>query len=130
MVLELGLCYLSSSSSCNSSFNSGSSAVRRLLLAHCLLLVQIQSLPSAHCPHLQPRSLQSLPCGPSAIRHPPDNLFSRVGTLVGSGRRVRDPPRIWELDWLHLPPVFTSRCLTPTVDATPFVASASTSFAQ
>jgi hypothetical protein len=27
----------------------------------------------------------------------------RTGTLVGSGHQLRDPPHLWELDWLHLP---------------------------
>jgi hypothetical protein len=54
----------------------------------------------------------------------------RTGTLVGSSCRLRDPPRLWELDWLHLPPAFTLRQSTPTADAAPFVVSASTSFAQ
>jgi hypothetical protein len=54
----------------------------------------------------------------------------RTGTLVGSGRRLRDPPHHWELDWLHLPPASTSRQLTPAADVTPFVVSTSTSFAQ
>jgi hypothetical protein len=51
-------------------------------------------------------------------------------TLVGSGHRLGDPPRLWELDWLHLPSVSTSRYSTPIVNATPCVAFASTSFAQ
>jgi hypothetical protein len=51
-------------------------------------------------------------------------------TLVGSGRRLCDPPRIWELDWLHLPPASTTRQSTPIANVTPFVVSASTSFAQ
>jgi hypothetical protein len=54
----------------------------------------------------------------------------RTETLVGSGRQLRDPPRLWELDWLHLPLASTSCQSTPTADATPFVVSASTSFAQ
>jgi hypothetical protein len=33
----------------------------------------------------------------------------RTGTLVGFGRRLRDPPRLWELEWLLLPPASTSR---------------------
>jgi hypothetical protein len=54
----------------------------------------------------------------------------RTGTLVSSSHWLRDPRRLWELDWLHLPPVSTSSCSTPTIDATLCVASASTSFAQ
>jgi hypothetical protein len=54
----------------------------------------------------------------------------RTETLVGSGHRLCDPPRLWELDWLHLPPVSPSHCSTPTTIVTPCVASASTSFAQ
>jgi hypothetical protein len=54
----------------------------------------------------------------------------RIGTLVGFGRRHHDPPRIWELDWLHLLPASTLRQSTPTADVTPFVVSASISFAQ
>jgi hypothetical protein len=36
----------------------------------------------------------------------------RTWTLVGSGRQLCDPPRLWKLDWLHLPPVSTSHCST------------------
>jgi hypothetical protein len=36
----------------------------------------------------------------------------RTGTLVGSGCQLRDPPRLWKLDWLHLPLVSTSCCST------------------
>jgi hypothetical protein len=53
-----------------------------------------------------------------------------IGTLVGSGGRLHDPPHLWELDWLHLPPASTSRQSTPTADVTPFVVSTLTSFAQ
>jgi hypothetical protein len=53
-----------------------------------------------------------------------------TGTLVGSGRWLRDPHRLLEFDWLHLPPVSTSRQLTPTADATRFIVSVSTRFAQ
>jgi hypothetical protein len=51
----------------------------------------------------------------------------RIGILVGSGRRLRDPPHLWELDWLHLLPV---KAHDVAFAATPCVASASTSFAQ
>jgi hypothetical protein len=54
----------------------------------------------------------------------------RTETLVGSGGRLHDPPRLWELDWLHPPPSSTSRRSTPTADVTPFVVSTTTSFAQ
>jgi hypothetical protein len=54
----------------------------------------------------------------------------RTGTLVGSGRQLCDPPRLWELDWFHLPPIYTSHCSTPTTIVTSCVTSTSTSFAQ
>jgi hypothetical protein len=34
--------------------------------------------------------------------------YHRTETLVSSGRRLCDPPRLWELDCLHLPSVSTS----------------------
>ena len=55
----------------------------------------------------------------------------RTGILVGSGRRLRDPPRLWELDWLHLPLVSaSSRCQSrSTADATAFSTTTAISFA-
>ena len=55
----------------------------------------------------------------------------RMGTLVGSGRRLRDPPRLWELDWLHLPSAFAStRCQSrSTADVTAFATTTAVSFA-
>ncbi|WVZ79643.1 hypothetical protein U9M48_027199 [Paspalum notatum var. saurae] len=53
----------------------------------------------------------------------------RTGTLVGTGRRLRDPPRLWELDWLRLPA--STRCRSSSIDdATAFATPTSVSFAQ
>src|SRR6266540_2090347 len=56
----------------------------------------------------------------------------RTGTLVGSGRRLRDPSHLWELDWLHLPSASaSSRCQScSTADATAFATTTAISFAQ
>src|SRR5438105_4543779 len=56
----------------------------------------------------------------------------RTGTLVGFGRRLRDSPHLWELDWLHLPSASaSSRCQSrSTADATAFATTTAVSFAQ
>ncbi|WVZ97936.1 hypothetical protein U9M48_043435 [Paspalum notatum var. saurae] len=54
----------------------------------------------------------------------------RMGTLVGTGRWLRDPPCLRELDWLHLPSASTRCRSSSTDDATAFAATNSVSFTQ
>lgn len=50
------------------------------------------------------------------------------GPLVGTGHQLRDPPRLWDLDWLLLPSASTRCQSSSTIDATAFVAATSVFF--
>src|SRR6266540_6549423 len=98
------------------------------VLSHGTLHTSHFHVPSvSHVPHL---NLQLLSAGQITDHDCSIILESdscsvqdrRTGTLVGSDRRLRDSPRLWELDWLHLPSgSASSRCQShSTADATVF----------
>jgi hypothetical protein len=55
---------------------------------------------------------------------------TRTLVVVGTDRRLCDPPRLWELDWVVLPSTFNRAQSPSTTDTTAFATTTSVSFAQ